>query len=1414
MDAISFVLGVQSRELRSSNMRELIYRPPNALLNNSPTDNKNEGPKLKASATLVYQHTVPMNKRHRGNEEEEEEDSSSESDDSHSDIDSDTENDSHSDDNEQKDSNTKLKSKSKSSSSSFTLTQGETYQFKRSISHTGNCTYSINSTICNFSEYETALNTIGVLTKARHNFLIFQGDVEAMARKSAKQLVSMLEDISGSAAYQQPYQQYERDLMEIDREVTLISSRTRGLKSERKMLKEQKEEAEKYRDKLKERQSLATEYVLWQLFHIHSDITDKQTESEDLTEELDLKSGEETEASNALKQSKKKASSARRAYAQTRKKCTVLQGKCDAMQPRRMEREETSKQLKHNIDNDEMLLQDAQQQKLDHENLLKKLEEEVTTAETDMAALETSYENSSSNSKQSMGTNTQLTPAQQKLLEKLQRDISVETAEYHTALQLLQKKLTQARARCSTLSNEQQDILKRLNTHKTNVHQYQQRADTAHTQLSTLKKEFQTQTQLLHKLKQRQQQAHTRKHQLDQKLHDIHNQLREAHDDRRVNKRQLQLRHSLEQLKRHFPGVRGRLVDLCRPSQRRYHLPVTVAGGKDLDAIVVDSRATARDCIQYLKDQRVGVATFLPLDGIVIPSQEETADVRRMCELYNGGGNSSTKYRLALDVIQILGEEQDSNHMKEIQKAVHYAVGNTVIAESLDAARALCFGNNNRESQRVKAVTVQGAVISKAGTMTGGTVQTGYHSSKKDTSKWDEQRVVELRLEKDRLEEERRDLDTVTLEEEDTAATDNPKSSSNNNNNKRHVSYSVKLDELESIIHTLTNRLEFMKSEELYSRNQLQQQSSLLKSSIRRKQSLETEEHHAENQIQQLEEEMTGKRQIIGETQQMMLDAFCTKHKFDSTISMEDLNRYQADVSTAKSEYLETRRKLQTHLVKLRAQMKYERQQHASALDKKCDQVQRRLQQSQEKLHKMDAAKDTLEDEWVQLQLALEDATSTMNTQKHMEVQSESDCGSALERFRQVQKEKRSLVKELSGVENSLERLRGRLHECLQKARVDEVHLPLLITAEGADDEEEVDPSNTQVQSQSQSQTLTQTTETPHYSQPTDRIVTKDAKDASKIDFSSLPKSLKQRHSSSASSSSGREDRKLKLQFETKLSQLTLELEGMSPNMKANEAALQDMRLEIKGVEQEFEELRRKQQKIRVKFHRLKRNRTVEFQKAFAHIDDALKVIYKDLTRSKKHPLGGNAYLSLDNADEPYLGGMKFNAMPPMKRFRDMEALSGGEKTVAALALLFAIHSYRPAPFFVMDEVDAALDNVNVMKVCNYIRRRSADFQCIVISLKDIFYERSHSLVGIAKDVATLSSRTFSLDLRRFAEDNEEEGDSEQYKQLDHEETVEDDTKLESGDKKRIRKNRGSGSNSKKARSEDDIVEEDVNEEN
>jgi structural maintenance of chromosome 1 len=113
--------------------------------------------------------------------------------------------------------------------------------------------------------------------------------------------------------------------------------------------------------------------------------------------------------------------------------------------------------------------------------------------------------------------------------------------------------------------------------------------------------------------------------------------------------------------------------------------------------------------------------------------------------------------------------------------------------------------------------------------------------------------------------------------------------------------------------------------------------------------------------------------------------------------------------------------------------------------------------------------------------------------------------------------------------------------------------------------------------------------------------------------------------------------------------------------------------------------------------------------------------------------------------------------MPPNKTFRDMEQLSGGEKTVAALALLFAIHSFRPSPFYVLDEVDAALDAVNVSKVANYVRARSRGtlpLQVVVISLRDGFFKKADALCGVyreEKGAKGPKSGTMLVDLTQYA---------------------------------------------------------------
>lgn len=76
--------------------------------------------------------------------------------------------------------------------------------------------------------------------------------------------------------------------------------------------------------------------------------------------------------------------------------------------------------------------------------------------------------------------------------------------------------------------------------------------------------------------------------------------------------------------------------------------------------------------------------------------------------------------------------------------------------------------------------------------------------------------------------------------------------------------------------------------------------------------------------------------------------------------------------------------------------------------------------------------------------------------------------------------------------------------------------------------------------------------------------------------------------------------------------------------------------------------------------------------------------------------MGGNAELELVDSLDPFSEGILFSVMPPKKSWKNIGNLSGGEKTLSSLALVFALHHYRPTPLYVMDEIDAALDFRNV----------------------------------------------------------------------------------------------------------------------
>jgi structural maintenance of chromosome 4 len=104
----------------------------------------------------------------------------------------------------------------------------------------------------------------------------------------------------------------------------------------------------------------------------------------------------------------------------------------------------------------------------------------------------------------------------------------------------------------------------------------------------------------------------------------------------------------------------------------------------------------------------------------------------------------------------------------------------------------------------------------------------------------------------------------------------------------------------------------------------------------------------------------------------------------------------------------------------------------------------------------------------------------------------------------------------------------------------------------------------------------------------------------------------------------------------------------------------------------------------------LRRLRLEGFMEGFSTISMRLKEMYQMIT------MGGNAELELVDSLDPFSEGILFSVMPPKKSWKNIGNLSGGEKTLSSLALVFALHHYKPTPLYVMDEIDAALDFRNV----------------------------------------------------------------------------------------------------------------------
>ena len=428
MTIFSFVLGVQSKALRSQQLQDLIYREPGG---------ENKRKRFGASVTLYYR--VTRDEVHE------------DKDDFNNDINDD-----------EAASATRNRRRTRRSAAKTTSTTNSPtvdgdddnteeedcmLRFGRSISPSGVGEYHLDGRRVTWAVYEKALSKLGVLVQAR-NFLVFQGDVEALARKTPTQLVQLVDVLSGSASYQKDYDKALADQQQRQQATVLQWQTQKGLRQERRLLKL---EAERFQKLQQDQRELQTESYLWQLYHIQQEIEKRQEDLRTAQDNVDTLQEEQKQSLEKLQSAKKDLSTLRRQLVHRQDEdltrvTAILDSKEPAVEAVKTEQADFIKKLQA----DEKALAKARKKADSHQQDLQRLVEDMEKARADLTVLEEEYERVKQEA-----TRVKWTSEQEEEYEQVKRQAKAASAQHVTKLQQQNHKMA---ARKTKASNIQRDL--------------------------------------------------------------------------------------------------------------------------------------------------------------------------------------------------------------------------------------------------------------------------------------------------------------------------------------------------------------------------------------------------------------------------------------------------------------------------------------------------------------------------------------------------------------------------------------------------------------------------------------------------------------------------------------------------------------------------------------------------------------------------------------------------------------------------------------------------------------------------------------------------------------------------------------------------------------------------------------------
>jgi structural maintenance of chromosome 1 len=1262
MDAISFVLGVKSSQLRSDKLKDMVYRgriirearinadgtatEPGAEENGDANGHANGDSQENGDSQTSTQRNDPQNAWVKAVFEDDAE---------------------------------------------------QTHEWQRTITTSGASEYRINNRQVTNKQYNDALEEHSILVKAR-NFLVFQGDVEKIATMAPDKLTEQVERISGSLEQKPDY-----DRLKIESEAATEDNAKhlhdrRGINGELKTYQEQKAEADEYEKKLAERDEAVVTKTLWKLFLYQQTMEKARNKIASHQEEL-------KEHKRSVEKYHQKHEQERQAEAKIKRDMSKTDR---SIKSKEREIEDASNELAPIEEKIRLSNESRRKYESKIDGLRKQRDTEAEQVQKCRKNLETvqkaekKWEDDFKAAAQRQGR--ELSEQDIEEYNKLRSDVTKRTHGDQMQIDKLKREVDTDRDHVKNLQQSVDSHEKAMDRLNAEIAQLEERQKESKTLVKELEKSRVAKQQELDRERSDRRQLEKQYEEKNQLLQEALKQLSVVEGSRRESKKLQDARKAIERLRTRLgpEKVYGRYRDLITPKQQKYRKAMGRVLGFQMETVVVDTEATAKECIQYLKQERIGIMTFNPLDSIQIQAVDP-----QLKGIHKG-------MKLAIDCISY-----DPKH----ERAMTAACGSTMICDTEKVAKELRYQRN----VQAKAVTLDGRVIGKGGTQTGGELERDDDSEQQ----WDEKSYQTL-------------LDSVHRYEKELAAL--PKLDRKGLQEQELI---VELSALQDQIRiaqeeskALSRNIESLKKESAHHKSELR--------GVRPNYDQQTQRlQNSEAQLKSLQE---SANQVTDE----IFSAFCERLGYDS------IRDYEAQQGTVQQEAAEKRLEFTTQRSKLQYMLKQLESSHRG--------VQDRLKAAEEEIKKKTADITELETKQEELQNATDVLLAELEALKEerdkLDRKLTERTAAVKEARRELDKRNekvKNVIKEVDEEDAKIKTSATNRFNVLKDCRVNEIDIPLAedsrplsslpMTDAPRPDADAMDVGEDPDSTQIEPAQVDDYGIDVDFEELDDDLRTELLEILENVSFltsfSQKPANVFQADEADerAHHQAMSAQKEAELKLTEHITRLETDINKATPNMRAGER-LAATEARLKEVDEHFAETRKRAAAAKKAFEDVKQKRYDLFMKAFNHISENIGGTYKDLTKSPQFPLGGTAYLDTEDSTEPYLAGLKYHAMPPLKRFRDMEHLSGGEKTIAALALLFAIHSYQPSPFFVLDEVDAALDNVNVSRVAKYVREHaSPGMQFIVISLKAGFFQESETLVGVMRDQAKMTSKYLSLDV-------------------------------------------------------------------